>query len=406
MQKIKFSCVNCNSEYDRATYLCPECEKKNSLPPKGVLKILYNYDDINLSYKALKDAHFLPILPIEKLDYLSCLKVGKTPLYSFDSLKIKKGASTKLPFKLFLKDEGQNPTYSFKDRASVMVAAYAKQMGFGKIVAASTGNAGSSLAGICASTNQEAIIMVPKTAPLAKLTQILMYGAKLIAVDGSYDDAFDFSIRATKEYGWYNRNTAFNPITVEGKKSVSLELYGDLGEKLPDYVFVSVGDGCIISGVYKGFEDLKKLGIVDKIPKIVGVQSEKSANTINNIGTDSFKITPATTIADSISVDVPRNFYMTQRFLAEYDGDMIVVSDSQILEASQILSRSTGIFSEPAATCAFAGMLSFFESAKIPKDASCVVVLSGSGLKDLKSVQTIINMPKPIAPKIENLKSC
>ena len=179
------------------------------------------------------------------------LRIGKTPLYSVNKLD-----DAILPFHVHLKDDSQNPTYSFKDRASAIVSAFAKENKHGVIVTASTGNAGSSLAGICASQGQKAIIIVPETAPVAKLTQIIMYGAVVVPVKGTYDEAFDLSVRATEVFGWYNRNTAFNPLTIEGKKTVSFELFEDLGFKIPDRIFVPVGDGVIISGVYKGFEDL------------------------------------------------------------------------------------------------------------------------------------------------------
>lgn len=205
-----------------------------------------------------------------KKDSLPNMRIGNTPLYEINKID-----GRDFGFKIFLKDDSQNPTYSFKDRASATVSAYAKENAIKTIITASTGNAGSSLAGVCASQEQRAVILVPESAPLAKLTQILMYGAVLIPVKGNYDDAFDLSIEATKEYGWYNRNTAFNPLTIEGKKTVSYELFEQLNLNIPDRIFVPVGDGCIISGVYKGFEDLLELGFIERMPVIVMVQSEK-----------------------------------------------------------------------------------------------------------------------------------
>ncbi|HPV57510.1 MAG TPA: pyridoxal-phosphate dependent enzyme, partial [Tenuifilaceae bacterium] len=268
--KFIYQCCDCGKQYESSPelYLCPTCSAANNptTPPKGVFKTVYDYKSINP--KTLTASNYIDLLPLKFIDSLPPLRVGKTPLYSFTSID-----GEKLPFNLLLKDDSQNPTFSFKDRASVVVSAYAKEKGIDTIVAASTGNAGSSLAGICASQGQKAIIMVPKAAPLAKLTQIVMYGAKIVPVDGTYDNAFDLSIEATKEFGWYNRNTAFNPLTIEGKKTVSFELFDQLNGKTPDTVFVPVGDGVIISGVYKGFEDLLMLGLIDKMPTIVAVQS-------------------------------------------------------------------------------------------------------------------------------------
>ncbi|MCK7520851.1 MAG: pyridoxal-phosphate dependent enzyme [Ignavibacteriales bacterium] len=310
-----------------------------------------------------------------------------------------------LQFHIHLKDDSQNPTFSFKDRASALVSAFAKENKINTIIAASTGNAGSSLAGICASQGQKAIVIVPENAPLAKLTQIIMYGATIIPVKGSYDEAFDLSIKASGEFGWYNRNTAFNPLTIEGKKTVSFELIEQLNFKVPDRIFVSVGDGVIISGVYKGFEDLFLLRLIDKMPEIVAVQSKGSDNLVRNLNRKDFKIIPGNTIADSISVDIPRNFYMTQQFINLYEGKSIIVSDEEILEASAMLSKNTGLFAEPAAAAAFAGLLAYQKNGKIEKNTHNVVLLTGSGLKDLKSVSGILKIPVSIPPSIDNLKN-
>ena len=405
-QKFTYECINCGKQYHstETLYLCPNCSKENndSTPPKGVFRIVYNFSEIiqkNILFRTIKKNNFLDLLPINHIESLPKLKVGQTPLYKFDQLE-----QNKLPFDLYLKDDSQNPTFSFKDRASAIVSAYAKEKGFNTIVAASTGNAGSSLAGLCASQNQKAIIMVPEKAPLAKLTQIIMYGATIVPVKGTYDNAFDLSIKATEEFGWYNRNTAFNPLTIEGKKTVSFELFDQLGESTPDRVFVPVGDGVIISGVYKGFEDLLNLKLIEKIPTIIAVQSEGSDNISRNIKNDKFEIKPSNTIADSISVDIPRNFYMAKQFIEKYNGEYLTVSDDEILKASATLSKNTGIFAEPAAATAFAGMLSYYNQNKLDKSSKNVVLLTGSGLKDLNSVQPILNIPEAILPTIDNLK--
>lgn len=386
-------------------YLCPVCEPKNDplLPPMGVLKVIYPYEELKskgIDFGLLKDREFLDVLPLATTESLPPLKIGHTPLYKVRSLR-----GETIPFELFLKDDSQNPTYSFKDRASALVSAFAKEHEINTIVTASTGNAGSSLAGICASQGQKAIVIVPEKAPIAKLTQIMMYGAILIPVKGSYDDAFDLSVSATQEMGWYNRNTAYNPITVEGKKSISFELYEGLGEVVPDTIFVPVGDGVIISGVFKGFEDLLKLGIIDHMPVVVAVQAEGSANLVNNLNGSEFKATASQTLADSISVDIPRNFYMAKQFIDQYNGEWLTVSDTEILRASKILSSQTGLFTEPAAAAAMAGLLSYYDQELISPGTKNVVLLTGSGLKDLAAVETLLNKPTSIEPTISELKN-
>jgi|WetSurMetagenome_2_1015567.scaffolds.fasta_scaffold99714_2 threonine synthase len=404
--KFIFKCTDCGQEYscNDAKYLCPECSMDNntSVPPRGVLKVIYDYKKISeilKDFSGLKKNNFIDLLPVDDISNMPPLRVGNTPLYQTEHIN-----GNRLPFTLYLKDDSQNPTYSFKDRASALVSAYAKENNIGTIVTASTGNAGSSLAGICASQHQKAIIMVPEKAPMAKLIQIIMYGAIIVPVKGTYDEAFDLSIKATEEFGWYNRNTAFNPFTIEGKKSVSFELAEQLYFNIPDRIFVPVGDGVIISGVYKGFEDLLMLNLIDRMPVVVAVQSAKSDNLVRNIGRKKFEIVPSSTVADSISVDIPRNFFMTQQYLQHHGGETTTVTDEEIIEASAILSKNTGLFAEPAAATAFAGMLSYYKRGLIAKNSANVVLLTGSGLKDIKTLEKVLKMPESIYPTIENLK--
>jgi threonine synthase len=409
MSPVKFiyKCTDCGKEYNTSgiMYLCPSCSEQNTktTPPKGVLKTLYDYKKIQKktgSFHELKKKGFIDLLPIENIKSLPNLRVGKTPVYKINYLD-----GIRLSFNIYLKDDSQNPTYSFKDRASALVSAFAKESKSGTIVAASTGNAGSSLAGICAAQGQKAVIIVPETAPVAKLTQIIMYGATIVPIKGTYDDAFDLSVKASEEFGWYNRNTAFNPLTIEGKKSVSFELTEQLNFKVPDRIFVPVGDGVIISGIYKGFEDLFLLNIIDRMPVVVAIQSKGSDNLVRNINRKDFQIITSKTVADSISVDIPRNFYMARQFIIKYAGESITVSDEEILEASLKLSKNTGLFAEPAAATAFAGFLSYQKYGKIAEKTNNVVLLTGSGLKDLKSVSRMFTIPESIHPSIDNLKN-
>jgi len=401
--KFILTCSGCGKTFSPSPefYLCPVCSRDNNTvtPPKGVLKAIYEYQTLSKNKEEVITNNFWDLIPLLKKESLPKLRVGETPLYRFDRID-----GEPLTFELYLKDDSQNPTFSFKDRASSVVSAYAKENGISTIVAASTGNAGSSLAGICASQEQKAIIMLPKSAPQAKLTQIVMYGATIVPVNGTYDMAFDLSIEATKEFGWYNRNTAFNPLTIEGKKTVSFELFNQLNKSIPDYIFVPVGDGVIISGVYKGFEDLLKIGVIDRTPTVVAVQAAGSSNLIENIGKPKFNIKPSNTLADSISVDIPRNFFMAQDFLLQYKGEWLSVTDEDIVNSSKILARNTGIFAEPAAATAFAGMLCYSKQHKLQNKQKVVVLLTGSGLKDLKAVSSTINIPNAIEPTLDALK--
>jgi threonine synthase len=302
--------------------------------------------------------------------------------------------------RLTLKDDGANPTSSFKDRASYLVSALAKKFSVRNIALASTGNAGSSMAGIGAAAGQDITLFLPKTAPTAKLVQALQYGATVYRVDGSYDLAYDISLEFSRQKGGMNRNTAYNPMTIEGKKTVSLELYQQLG-RAPDIVFVPVGDGCILSGVYKGFRDLLQLGIISAVPKIFAVQAENSAALYRAWKTGKFVASPATTVADSICVDVPRNGLHALSQINKFGGEVVTVTDGEIITAQAQLSATSGLFTEPAGAAAWAGFVKV--AASLDRDAEIVVLTTGSGLKDTATAQTGISVPETFITSVDDI---
>ena len=398
-----FECVDCGAGYDgnALAYLCPGCREKNKpgQPPLGVLKTVFDYAAFgSKSWTEIKGNSFFDLLPLSDPDQLPPLRIGHTPLYLRKKLNGKE-----LPFDICFKDDSVNPSYSFKDRASAIVSARAREMGKDTIVVASTGNAGSSMACICAAQGQKAIVLVPADAPAAKMLQIRMYGARIVPVDGNYDDAYELSVQCSEATGWYNRNTAYNPLTIEGKKTVSFELFDQLGQQLPDTLFIPTGDGVILAGVYKGFEDLMLCGYTDSIPKIVSVQASGSDNLVRNLNATHFQPKRSHTIADSISVDVPRNFHMASRFIHAYNGEYLAVSDEQILEASLSLSRQYGLFAEPAAAAAYAGLLKYHKQDRLSHGGRHVVLLTGSGLKDPAAMLPQFDNPKPVAPTLNAL---
>lgn len=400
----KLKCLLCGTEFEKTEvlYTCPKCGNE------GILEVEYDYNKIkkvfNLDFlkssKQYSIWRYLPLLPIENPNKIGPLQVGWTPLYEVKRLR------KKLDFQnLWIKDDGRNPTNSLKDRASAIAIVKASELEKDSITCASTGNAASSLAGAAASIGIKSIIFVPKTAPKAKIAQLLIFGAKVFAVNGTYDEAFELSIQATNEFGWYNRNTAFNPYMVEGKKTVSIEIAEQMNFNVPDYVFVSVGDGCIISGVYKGFIDLYHLKIVNKIPKLVAVQAEGCSPIVDAINTNSeIKFVTPQTIADSIAVGIPRNRIMAMRDIKNSGGFGIKVSDQEILSAIKILGENEGIFAEPAGSTAFAGFLKALNSSLIEKNNKVVIIVTGNGLKDIESAMKVAGLPIEIEPKISEVK--
>jgi len=285
--------------------------------------------------------------------------------------------------KLFFFDDTRNPTYSYKDRASILVALKALQLGITEISAASTGNAGSSLAGICARLGLKSHIYVPKTIPEAKRIQIQSYGANLHIVDGDYDLAFDVCLEESQKNGWYNRNTAYNPLTIEGKKSAVFDMYIALRGEIPAKIIIPVGDGVILGGLYKGFWELKQLGWIEELPQLIAVVAEGSDTLVRYINTNKFEYKPAKTVADSISAGAPRNLYMAASAINESGGKVLAVNDNKILNAQKELASKYGQLVEPAAAASYAGFQKLSE-----KDEFVILMLTGSGLKDLESLKS------------------
>lgn len=373
--------------------VCPDCSRLQApdQPLHGIL-------EVEVLGGAPSDWTIGALLPVEAR-FFPPIPVGNTPLWAPERLR------RELEYLgLHIKDDGVNPTCSLKDRASYLVSAVAAKFGVMEIVLASTGNAGSSMAGVGAAAGQRVTLFLPKTAPKAKLIQALQYGGRVFRVDGSYDDAYDLSLAYVKTFGGMCRNTAYNPMTIEGKKTVSLEIVRQLG-RVPDYVFVSVGDGCILAGVYKGFRDLRRLGLTSRIPVVYGVQAEGSAALARAVETGVFRREPSHTVADSISVDVPRNGWHALRQLAEHGGHVVRVSDEQILAAQARLSRSAGLFTEPAGAAAFAGFLEVRPS--LPDDSTAVILATGNGLKDTVAAGRSVEIPERTITRLEDVRgSC
>jgi threonine synthase len=287
-----------------------------------------------------------------------------------------------------------------------LVVARAKEIDAKVVVTASTGNAGAALAGMAAAADHQAVIFAPRTAPPAKIAQLLIYQARVLLVDGSYDQAFDLSVHAADEFGWYCRNTGYNPFTIEGKKTAALEIWEQLLKRIsirePLVIFVSVGDGNIISGLHKGFKDLEAMGWLEQMPRIFGVQSEDSAAVANTFmaGDEVIHSVSASTRADSISVDLPRDGVRAVRAARETGGAYVTVPDDEIMAAIPVLGQ-VGIFAEPAGAAAFAGLKKACEEGMIKDSDSVLVLNTGSGLKDVQAAMMAVPPAAVIEPTLD-----
>ena len=420
-------CLRCGQAYapGELEYVCP-C-RPNAGSDLGHLDAVYDYDAISATRniqlwtaeggdgaanRSIK--RWWPLLPV-RAELLPPLPVGDTPLLHAASLAAAVGIES-----LFIKDDGRNPSASLKDRASAIALARARETGREVVAAASTGNAAAALAALAASAGQETVIFVPRTAPEAKVAQLLVYGSRVLAVNGTYDDAFDLCLRACDAFGWYCRNTGYNPYMTEGKKTVSFEIAAQLALakgraqsegggtgyssfEAPDAVFVSVGDGSIIGGVYKGFRELHRLGWTERVPRIFGVQSSGSA-AIHNAWRDGLDVprpVEAATAADSIGVNAPRDAVKALRAVRESDGAFVLVEDGAILQAILPLARLGGVFGEPAGAAALAGLFEARRRGLVQANETVVAINTGSGLKDVPAATAVAGQPAVIPPTLD-----
>ena len=387
---LHLRCLVCGARYapDEIDYVCPEHG------PDGVVDVVYDYERIGAAFGRDDPAvsreqgmwRYRPLLPVGPEAPVPPLLVGDTPMHETPRI-----AGALDLARVWVKDEGRQPTASLKDRASAMAVVKADERGAAVITTASTGNAAAALSGICASVARDNVIFVPASAPPAKVTQLLAFGSRVLLVDGSYDDAYELCLRAADAYGWYNRNTGFNPYMSEGKKTAAYEICEQLGWEVPDAVLVSVGDGCIIGGLHKGFVDLVALGWIDRMPRLLGVQAAGS-NYLAAAwagGEDVLTKPPiaAETVADSIAAGLPRDRIKALRAVEDTEGAFVTVGDTEILAAIPALARHSGVFAEPAAAAAYAGLVAAADLGLVGRSDRVVVLSTGSGLKDVAAAR-------------------
>jgi len=402
MTKFIFQCSNCGKRYqrDEVRYLCPLCARdyRPGIPLIGVLSAEFDYGAIRRKFS--KDRPDWNLFSAVEEKFHPPIPVGNTPFFRSVGLSKPFGFDN-----VWIKNDGLNPSASLKDRASFLVVAEATRLREKTIVAASTGNAASALAAVCAAAGKRALIFVPQNAPKAKLVQMILYGATVVPVRGTYDDAFRLSLEYTAKRGGLNRNTAYHPLTIEGKKTVGLEIWRQNNWRVPDAILVPVGDGVIISGVHKAFSDLKAAGLISRLPRLICVQAEKSNAIHHYIESGIYRnAAHPDTVADSISVSVPSNAHMARKAVLASGGFSITVSDEEILQAQQMLAARTGIFAEPACSAVVAALKKLQGSKRLGRKAQIVLLVTGHGLKDVEAAMRNIQLPKAIEPTLADVE--
>lgn len=404
MARFHFRCTECGAQYleDEVRYTCPSCSalQQPGRETRGILDVVLDeppsaWPDSHSTGPAFLEA----FLPIASRDALPPLPVGGTPLLEVPRLRAEYGMPG-----LWVKDDSRNPSGSTKDRASLLVIAKAREYGLETVAAASTGNAATALAAVSAAAGVRAVVFVPETAPQAKLVQMLVYGARVVRIEGTYDQAFELCCAACERFGWYNRNTALNPFTVEGKKTVALEIGRRLAAEPPDVVVVPSGDGVIVSGVAKGFADLVDAGLLARAPRLLAVQPTGSNALVRAIEAGAETIEPlmrAASVADSLTVEAPRAARLALARIRASDGAAVAVGDEAIVAAIGRLARACGVFAEPAAAASLAGLEAALERGLVERDESVVLLITGSGLKDVPAAARAIEIPDPVEPDLD-----
>ncbi len=394
------TCVHCGATCDEGQAMtCPTCG-----PDEGILDVGFDLAVAarTLTRTALRERprdhwRYAEVLPLHAAPPPALSTIGWTPLIEAPRLAAALGIR-----RLRLKDDGRSASASFKDRASSIGVARAVEAGAAEIACASTGNAASSLAHCAAAVGMPANIFVSRIVPEGKLAQLLAYGARVFQVDGTYAQAYDLCVEACDHFGWYNRNAATNPYLVEGKKTGGLEIAEQCADDPPDWVVCSVGDGCSIAGVYKGLSTLRTVGLVDWTPRMLGVQAAGVAPIADAWHTRHLDRTgDGDTYADSINVPVPRNWRKAVNAIDETNGVFVCVDDDAIKRAVRMTGRLSGIFAEPAAAAAVAGIAAAVADKTMAPEADVVAMITGNGLKDTAGALAAVGTPKVIAPNLD-----
>ncbi|BEP18418.1 threonine synthase [Pyrofollis japonicus] len=378
---VKLRCIQCGRTYDPhpRLLLCPMCQ--------GLLEVeVEPYEYPSWSKWALRSPgvwRYLELLPLPRGVEPVSLGEGWTPLTRITNIGDLHGVN------VYAKNEGVNPTGSFKDRGMTVAVTVAKASGAHAVIVASTGNTASSAAAYAAKASMRAIIVVPRgKIALGKLAQSILYGAVIVEIEGSFDQALEAVLEAVRQDPRLYPLNSFNPWRLEGQKTIAFEIVEQLGG-VPDWVVVPVGNAGNISAIWKGFLELKRYGLINKLPRMVGVQARGASPLASawrrGLSEPVFFDHPET-VATAIRIGRPINWPKAMRAVRESKGLFIDVDDDEILSAQRLLARHEGLAVEPASAASLAGLLKLRKDRIIEKGEKAVIVLTGHGLKDPDSM--------------------
>ncbi|MEE9595108.1 MAG: threonine synthase [Candidatus Hydrothermarchaeales archaeon] len=392
-------CIECGKTYsENEMVLTCECG--------GLLEVRFNLGEIHVERKTFEGRpsgvwRYKELLPVKDTSKVVTLEEGGTPLYKAgrlaDELKVEQ---------LYLKNEGANPTGSFKDRGMTVGVSKAIEFGFDTVGCASTGNTSASLSAYSGKAGLKCIVLLPvgKIAK-GKLAQALLHGATVIGIRGNFDVALKLVVEASEKFGIYLLNS-INPWRLEGQKTEGFEIAQQLKWQVPDWVIVPMGNCGNISAIWKGFKEFHELGLIDSLPKMVGIQAEGAAPvaTAFKKGTDVIYVEQPETIATAIRIGAPVNAPKAMRALKDSGGSADATSDDEILKAQKLLARSEGIGVEPASAASVAGLIKLMDEGIIDRSDRIVCVTTGHALKDPEIIFSVSEEPVEIDPTIDELR--
>jgi threonine synthase len=393
-------CINCGTRYptDEVIYFCRKCG--------DILEIKLDYD---LTRDVLKKSgwrktplsvwRYRDLMPINDASKIVTLNEGGTGLHKCNRLGKALGLNH-----LYVKNEGENPTGSFKDRGMTVGVTKAVELGMKSVICASTGNTSASLAAYAAKAGLQCAVLIPSgKIAYGKLAQAIIYGAKVIQVRGNFDQALDIVFKLSEKHRNIYLLNSINPFRIEGQKSLGFEICEQLDNKPPDRLIVPVGNAGNISAIWKGFNEFHNLGFVKTLPKMTGIQAVGASPIAEAIKSGSSEIKPVSapeTIATAIRIGAPVSWKKAISAIRDSGGTAETVTDEEILEAQKTLSRLEGLFVEPASASSIAGLKKLVENGTIDKNSRIVCVTTGHGLKDPDTAIKISEKPLEVDAEV------
>ncbi len=397
-------CISCGAKYDLTDviYTCRRCG--------DILEVKYDYDLVGASLKKsnwrtvpLSLWRYRDLMPIQVSSKIVSLNEGGTGLHQCKRLASKLGLE-----QVYAKNEGENPTGSFKDRGMTVGVTKALELNMKTVICASTGNTSASLAAYAAKAGLYCIVLIPSgKIALGKLAQAMVYGAKVVQVRGNFDQALNLVLELSEKNRDAYLLNSINPYRLEGQKSLAYEVCDQLNGEPPDRVIVPIGNAGNISAIWKGFVEFHILGLIDRLPKMTGIQAEGAAPIAEAIKNNKDTIIPKAkpeTVATAIRIGAPVSWKKALRAIRDSKGTAETVTDEEILEGQKILARTEGLFVEPASAASVAGLKKLLEMERIEKDEVVVCVTTGHGLKDPDTAMRISEKPVEIDAEIKALE--